>query len=104
MANLDEMVAQLKIVEKKYNLACHQLLCLTSTINRLQTRFDRAKERRQRGHRYNIKMKIVVVQGIRTNFIEYCTRLAFRIEHIERDIRMCGLQERMTNLNMTQAL
>ena len=103
MASLNQMITQLRAVESRYNSACRQLLILTSKMEQEGLRYERATKKNQLSQRYNLRIRLVVMDGIKTNFIEYCTRLAFLIERMESEIRMSTLSQRMERVNFTEA-
>ena len=62
--------------EKKFHLACDQVMKLNKVLDDNQTRYDRANNANQRTARYGLRMKLSVLEGVRNMYVEYATMKA----------------------------
>ena len=62
--------------EKKFHLACDQVLKLNELLDNNQTRYDRANNANQRTARYGLRVKLSVLEGVRNMYVEYATMKA----------------------------
>ena len=62
--------------EKKFHLACDQVLKLNELLDNNQTRYDRANNANQRTAHYGLRMKLSVLEGVRNMYAEYATMKA----------------------------
>ena len=57
--------------EKKFRKSCDQLCHLNRRLADMQKRYRRAKADNSRCFRYNLRLKLAVVEGVRNAFYDY---------------------------------
>lgn len=77
-------------LEQKFNLACSCLKTLNSNISSMQTRYDRASKVNRRSYRYTLRIRLVVLEGVRNMYYQYAMQKAEELEqakdHIEESL------------------
>ena len=73
-------------MDAKFKKACQQLRLLNSWIERLQTRYDRAASANKRSHRYSLRIKLCVIEGVRNMFYEYALRMADQLDDMRQQM------------------
>lgn len=61
----------LEEAERKFRSACCQLTLLNTKLEELQERYHRAKTDNFRCFRYNIRLKLACVEGVRNMYYDY---------------------------------
>lgn len=71
--SLHKMLQQttLKDTEKKFKRACTQIVLLNKQLDEIQERYRRAKRDNFRCYRYNLRLKLAVIEGVRNMYYEY---------------------------------
>ena len=83
MANLWERYCSFEV---KFEKACTQLKTLNAQIDRIQLRYDRAAESNQRSFRYNLRIQLVELEGVRNMFYQYAKRKAEELDEMKQQI------------------
>lgn len=73
----DEKYLQLEV---KFNKACHQLKVLSSMISQAQALYDRAARNNKRSYRYTLRIRLVVLEGVRNMYYMYAMQKADELE------------------------
>ena len=77
METINNMIMkQIAENEKKFHLACDQVMKLNELLDNNQTRYDRANSANQRTARYGLRMKLSVLEGVRNMYVEYASMKA----------------------------
>ena len=71
--NMDESIGedgnnlldQLKQMNKKFRLSCNQVVLLNNEIEYLQIRYDKSVADQRRSFRYFLRLKIATLEGVR---------------------------------------
>ncbi len=80
----DQEIVQ--VMDAKFKKACQQLRLLNSWIERLQTRYDGAASANKRSHRYSLRIKLCVIEGVRNMFYEYALRMADKLDEMRQQM------------------
>ena len=90
-------------LEQKFNTACSCLKSLNSNIAIMQTRYDRASKVNRRSYRYTLRIRLVVMEGIRNMYYHYAMQKAEELEqakeHIEQTLSDSEEEEDMEYWN-----
>lgn len=70
----------------KFEKACTQLKSLNAKIDQIQLRYDRAAECNQRSFRYNLRIQLVELEGVRNMFYQYAKRKAEELDEMKQQI------------------
>ena len=65
------MYAQLYESEKRFRRACDQIAFLNDKLHDLQARYTRARDNNNKCFRYNIRMRLLVVEGMVKSYCHY---------------------------------
>ena len=87
---LEEQISEADAMFKK---TCNQLVLLNNQIDSLQLRYDRAVRDGARAARYNHRIKLCAVEGIRNMFYEYAVRLADKIDALRTQAGMIVIRD-----------
>ena len=63
--------AQLYETESRFRRACQQIILLNSRLEELQLRYDQARLDNHKSFRYNLRLKMATVEGVRNSYYEY---------------------------------
>lgn len=73
-------------LEQKFNTACSCLKSLNATITRMQTRYDRASKVNRRSYRYTLRIRLVVMEGVRNMYYQYAMQKAEELEQAKETL------------------
>jgi hypothetical protein len=73
-------------LELKFARACEQLKALNSRIADIQLRYDRAAEANRRSFRYNLRIQLVELEGVRNMYYEYAKMKAEELDLLKLEI------------------
>ena len=77
-----ELVAEMTEVDRKFRLACKQVVILNSQITDLKLRYERAATKQQRKWRCAIRLRLATIEGARNMFYEYASRKCEELEEL----------------------
>ena len=85
MENLTDhqMMTSFRVLEKKFQKACHHIRVLNRHIEQIQTRYDRAFLSARKSFRYTYRLKLATYEGMRNMYYEYATRRADELEKMQ---------------------
>jgi hypothetical protein len=72
--------------ERKFRKACLQLIFLNKRINNMKARYKKAKTDNFNRFRYNLRLKLAVVEGVRNMYYEYAHMKAEQVADIRRHL------------------
>jgi len=72
--------------EKKFRLACEQIVLLNHRLVELQDRYESAKRENQKCFRYCIRLKLAVVEGVRNMYHDYARWQAVQVSKLREEI------------------
>ena len=86
--SLDEFTQEdeLMSAEKKFQKACVQIHLLNKQLGEMKVRYCRAKEDNFKCFRYNLRLKLAVIEGVRNMYYDYT--------HIQAEV-VAKLREQM---------
>ena len=87
MTTLSEMIAKHEKLESKYYKAYKELMKLSTFLQEIEVRQERAVNSNQRGLVYSLKMRIYTIQGVRGCYVSYCNKILRDISLVEHRIR-----------------
>lgn len=73
-------------MEIKFEKACRQLKTLNSKIAEVQLRYDRAADTNHRSFRYNLRIQLVELEGVRNMYYEYAKMKASELDRLRQEI------------------
>ena len=76
------MYANLNKAETCFKRACEQVVLLNDKLEGLQRRYDKAVQENHRSFRYNLRLKMASVEGVRNAYYEYACEKAEEIAEL----------------------
>jgi hypothetical protein len=77
-----ELYAELNETETRFKRACEQVVLLNDKLEGLQRRYDKARQENHRSFRYNLRLKMASVEGVRNAYYEYACEKAEKIAEL----------------------
>jgi hypothetical protein len=65
------LYAELFETETRFRRACEQIILLNRKLEDLQLRYDKARIDNHKSFRYNLRLKMATVEGVRNSYYEY---------------------------------
>ena len=95
----ENLLSQLKQMNKKFKLACKQVVLMNNEIEYLQNRYDRAVQQSRRNYRYFLRLKIATIEGIRDMFYAYASQHADKLDALHEQLLSEGIIEEELDLD-----
>ena len=77
---------QLSAVEKKLVRSCRQIILLNDQIRGLTKRYHSARAAGIKGFRYNLRVRIATVEGVRNMYYEYARLRAEEVAELRKEL------------------
>ena len=94
----EQLLCNLKQMNKKFRLACKQVVLMNNEIEHIQSRYDRAVSSGHRSFRYFLRLKIATLEGIRNLFYDYASQHADKLDALHLKLLREGIIEEELNL------
>ena len=94
---------ELKNAEKKFIRASEQYSLINKQYEQLKLRYDKAKEDRNSTFRYNLRLKLAVIEGVRGMYYEYLFVKADDITMLRRFVRRQAKEDVDSDADMSEA-
>ena len=91
MMSLEGVVQKMRATDRRFQKACRQLVILNNRLEDLNTQYRRCRRHNKPGSRYNLCLKLSVVEGIRNMFYEYASSRADELEQMQDRLVEAGL-------------
>lgn len=85
-AALEAMHQTLYEAEVKFRKSCAQITLLNARLEEMKLRYKKAKQENYNRFRYNLRLKLSVVEGARNMYYEYAYRQAEQVADIRRQL------------------
>ena len=89
--SLEGVVQKMRATDRRFQKACRQLVILNNRLEDLNTQYRRSRRNNKPGSRYNLRLKLSVVEGIRNMFYEYASSRADELENMQDCLIEAGL-------------
>ena len=88
MTSTDSRSIAVKIqdLDSKFRAACHQVTLLNERVIDAQNRFDRSNAVDRSSFRYCLRLRLIVLEGVRNVYYEYATRCAASLDDLLLDL------------------
>ena len=90
---------ELKKINKKFRLACSQVVLLNNEIEYMQNRYDVAVSEDSHSFRYFLRLKISTLEGVRDMMYEYAGRRADQIDAMHEELLTEGIIDEELNFS-----
>ena len=94
----EQLLCSLKQMNRKFRLACKQVVLINNEIEYLQNRYDRAVDSGSRSFRYFLRLKIATMEGIRNMFYDYASQHADKLDALHLKLLREGVIEEELDL------
>ncbi len=88
-----DLVDRMADAQQKFEKACQQIILLDQQIRDLEVRYKRAVKYKKNSCRYNLRLKLSVVTGVKMMYHHYATTKAEEIQKMRRQMGMIGEEE-----------
>ncbi len=65
------LIHEIRDMNKKFRLACSQLILINNMIEECEVRYHRAENANRRSFRYVLRLRLCTLEGVRNMFYEY---------------------------------
>ena len=72
--------------ERRFRKACDQIVMLNQRLGEVQKRYKMAKMSNNRSFRYNLRLKLAVIEGSRNMFYDYAYAKADQVAELRREL------------------
>lgn len=72
--------------EHRFRKACDQIVMLNQRLGDVQKRYKMAKRNNNRSFRYNLRLKLAVIEGSRNMFYDYAYAKADQVAGLRREL------------------
>lgn len=72
--------------ERRFRRACDQIVLLNQKLGEVQKRYKNARNTNNRSFRYNLRLKLAVVEGVRNMYYDYAYTKADQVADLRREL------------------
>ena len=72
--------------ERRFRKACDQIVMLNQRLGDVQKRYKNAKRSNNRAFRYNLRLKLAVIEGARNMYYDYAYVKADQVAQLRREM------------------
>ena len=72
--------------ERRFRRACDQIVLLNQKLGEVQKRYKKARSTNNRSFRYNLRLKLAVIEGARNMFYDYAYTKADQVADLRREL------------------
>ena len=76
----------LKDAEMKFQKACIQIVLLNKQLENFKGWYSKAKEDNLRSFRYNLRLKLAIIEGVRNMYYDYAYMKAEKVAALSNDL------------------
>ncbi len=85
-----QLYAELYENESRFKKACDQVILLNDRLEGLQRRYNKAREENRRSFRYNLRLRMATVEGVRNAYYEFACEKAEKIAELRYYVSFDG--------------
>lgn len=83
MEKPSEMIYNIRDKNRKFRLACSQLVLMNNTIKEIEVRYQQALVNNSKCYRYVLRLKLCSLEGVRNQFYDYAYAKADELEQLQ---------------------
>ena len=91
MMSLEGIVQKMRATDLCFQKACRQLVILNNCLEDLNTQYQRCRQMNKPGSRYNLRLKLSIMEGIRNKFHYYASCRADEMEQMQDQLVEAGV-------------
>lgn len=76
----------LATAERSFRRACEQIVLLNQRLDEVQVRYEAARDNNARAFRYNLRLKLAIVEGMRNVYYDYAHTKAKLVANLRREL------------------
>ena len=84
--NVQFKLSKLKDAEIKFRKACIQIVLLNKQLDDFKDWYSKAKEDNFRSFRYNLRLKLAIIEGVRNMYYDYAYMKAEKVAAFSHDL------------------
>ena len=84
--NVQCQLSNLKDAETKFRKACIQIVLLNKQLEDFKDWYSKAKEDNFRSFRYNLRLKLAIIEGVRNMYYDYAYMKAEKVAALSHDL------------------
>ena len=88
-----QLYAELYENESRFKKACDQVILLNDRLEGLQRRYNKAREENRRSFRYNLRLRMATVEGVRNAYYEFACVKAEKIAELRYYVSFDGVSD-----------
>ena len=81
-----EMIYNIRDKNRKFRMACSQILQINNTIDENEVRYRRALTNNAKCYRYILRLKLCTLEGVRNQFYDYAYAKADELESLQLEL------------------
>ena len=81
-----ETIYKIRDLDKKFRMACSQLVKLNNMIDEIEVRYFRAQAINRKSYRYVLRLRLYSIESIRNMFYEYAYAQADELEMMQIEL------------------
>ena len=71
-------------LNRKFHKACSQLILINNLMDDMDERYNRAYASGRKSYRYILRLRLCILEGVRSAFYDYATQKADELEELQR--------------------
>jgi len=79
---ISEVEKRLHQTERKFRRSCDQIVLLNEQLSASHFRYKKARKDERKSHRYPLRLRLAVIEGVRNMFYDYAYRQAAEAEQM----------------------
>jgi len=84
---INDLIQKMLEAESCFRRACRQILVLNRMVTDMQFRYDTALKQNARAFRYALRVRIAVLEGVRSMYFEYASMKADMIVELRKQVQ-----------------
>ena len=81
-----EMIYNIRDKNRKFRMACSQILLINNTIDESEVRYRQALTNNNKCYRYILRLKLCTLEGVRNQFYDYAYAKADELERLQLEL------------------
>jgi len=82
-----DFIFEMRKMERNFLRGCKQLVLLNNEVRTITRRYERAVVVDSKTRRYNLRLRIMTIEGVRNMFHEYCQERADLLDDMEAELK-----------------
>jgi len=79
--------------ERKFRRSCDQIVLLNEQLSACHFRYKKARKDERKSHRYPLRLRLAIIEGVRNMFYDYASRQAAEAEQMHNWLAAHGIDD-----------